>query len=132
MIVDLDVKITHFKYEQKQVSRFPPRMSTLATALTWKRTLLPSRSFVCQRELLMGLQGLGSSGTSWPISSTPNCSTVEVHGLTLTPGDSCFTASCMHSPGSAGKDGGSGEPSERENPRRHRWTEALDTHQSAE
>lgn len=77
--------------------------STFVTALTWKRTLLPSRSSVCQRVLLMGLQGFGNSGTNWPISSTLNCSTAELHGFTLTPGDNCFNASCRHSPGSEAK-----------------------------
>lgn len=67
---------------------------------TWKRTLFPSRSSVCQRVVLMGVQGLGSRGTSWPISSTLNCSTAELHGSTRTPGDNCFRASCRHSPGS--------------------------------
>lgn len=68
--------------------------------LTWKRTLLPSRSSVCQRVVLMGVQGLGNRGTSWPISSTLNCSTAELQGSTRTPGDNCFKANCRHSPGS--------------------------------
>lgn len=67
---------------------------------TWKSILLPSRSSVCQRVWLMGVQGFGNNGTSWPISSTLNCRTAESHGSTRTPGDNCFSASCRVRPGS--------------------------------